>query len=168
MWIFGYGSLMWGNWEVPFECEWRTMALLHGYRRAFNKASVKNWGTRQCPCPTLNLVADPLASCVGMAFRFPDRRRIDVESYLAKREGRNFELVQLTVMLDEAPVIAATPLYTGQVLETRVRSEMTAAIRCAAGTSGACSDYISQIHAELCRLGIDDSAVTELWQGLGP
>jgi len=86
MWIFGYGSLMRGEWEADFECEQRETARLHGYRRAFDKASIKNWGSPECPCLTLNLVADSSVSCVDMAFLFPGRQSINVESYLAKRE----------------------------------------------------------------------------------
>jgi cation transport regulator ChaC len=55
MWIFGYGSLMWDGWESEFACQERAMATLSGYRRAFNKLSVANWGTKDAPCPTLKL-----------------------------------------------------------------------------------------------------------------
>ena len=62
-WVFGYGSLMWDPWEEPFACVKRSVATLPGYRRCFNKLSEKNWGTRNNPCPTLNLHEDPSASC---------------------------------------------------------------------------------------------------------
>ena len=166
MWIFGYGSLMWGGWESDFECERRATAQLHGYRRAFNKSSVKNWGTRECPCPTLNLVADPIASCVGVAFLFPERRNGDVESYLATREGRNFALVERTITLDDMRTQASTPLYTGKVLDIGATNEIVTAIQCAKGASGLCRDYIAQVYEELDRLGIDDPAVTALWNHL--
>ena len=65
MWIFGYGSLMWDGWESEFVCQERATATLPGYRRAFNKLSVANWGTKEAPCPTLNLHEDRDASCQG-------------------------------------------------------------------------------------------------------
>lgn len=166
MWIFGYGSLMWGGWEAEFACEQRATARLHGYRRIFNKASVKNWGTPECPCPTLNLVADPLASCVGMAFQFPERRVADVKSYLAKREGRYFPLVERKITVDDMQVMASTSLYNGTALDTGAASEMLAAIQRTGGTSGLCRDYVAQVYTELGRLGIDDPTVTELWNHL--
>lgn len=166
MWIFGYGSLMWDGWEAEFACERRVTAQLPGYRRVFNKASVKNWGTPECPCPTLNLVADPLASCIGIAFQFPERRVADVKSYLAKREGKNFPLIERIITVDDMQVMASTSLYSGTVLDTGATSEMLAAIRSAEGTHGLCRDYIAQVHAQLDGLGIDDPSVTELWNRL--
>lgn len=166
MWIFGYGSLMWDGWEAEFACERRVTAQLPGYRRVFNKASVKNWGTPECPCPTLNLVADPLASCIGIAFQFPERRVADVKSYLAKREGKNFPLIERIITVDDMQVMASTSLYNGAVLDTGATSEMLAAIRSAEGTRGLCRDYIAQAHAQLDRLGIDDPSITELWNRL--
>lgn len=63
-----------------------------GYRRVFNKLSVKNWGTHDFPCPTLNLQAAAEARCVGVAFEFDDSRATEVIAYLVKREGKNFGL----------------------------------------------------------------------------
>jgi cation transport protein ChaC len=45
MWVFAYGSLMSDGWENEWGCLRRCRAELGGYRRAFNKASVRNWGT---------------------------------------------------------------------------------------------------------------------------
>ena len=115
---------------------------------------------------SLNLVADPLASCIGMAFLFPERRTDDVESYLATREGKNFALVERMITLDDTQVQASTPLYTGKVLDVGATNEMDAAIQCAKGTSGLCRDYIAKVYAELDRLGIDDPSVTALWDRL--
>ena len=55
MWVFGYGSLMWGSWETKFQGTNQGKARLRGYHRAFNKKSTRNWGMRDAPCPTLGL-----------------------------------------------------------------------------------------------------------------
>lgn len=66
MWIFGYGSLMWGGWEATYGCTERLWADLAGYRRAFNKKSVENWGMPQSPGLTLNFLARPIAAAAEM------------------------------------------------------------------------------------------------------
>jgi glutathione-specific gamma-glutamylcyclotransferase len=47
MWVFGYGSLVWDSWSERFGCLRRVTAELPGFRRSFDKGSVRNWGSRQ-------------------------------------------------------------------------------------------------------------------------
>jgi cation transport protein ChaC len=101
MWIFGYGSLMWDGWEKAFSCNRRLTGKLHGYRRTFNKLSVKNWGTKSNPGPTLNLVVAGHGICTGIAFEFPDDQSNNLKSYLAKREGKGFAFKLHTVVVAE-------------------------------------------------------------------
>lgn len=165
MWIFGYGSLMWDGWEGAFDCTERVVAELRGHRRTFNKASVVNWGTRSCPCPTLNLEADADGSCVGIAFEFPEVRRIEVEAYLAKREGKNFVPAPVIVRLERAgPVRALVWLYSGNnILTSQTSEEIVSNIRLARGSSGTCLDYIGSVYEQLRKLGINDPEVIEMW-----
>ncbi|RVQ67534.1 hypothetical protein EKN06_06125 [Croceicoccus ponticola] len=44
MWVFGYGSLMWDNWQTSYGGANGVLATLKGYERSFNKASKVNWG----------------------------------------------------------------------------------------------------------------------------
>jgi cation transport protein ChaC len=74
MWVFAYGSLMWDGWESTNGCVRRTVALLPAYSRAFDKASVKRWSSKDVPCPTLSLVPLPGSSCLGIAFEFSPTR----------------------------------------------------------------------------------------------
>ena len=117
MWVFGYGSLMWDGWQVGHGCIRRARAELHGYRRVFNKASVSNWGSKKCPCPTLNLTKSNSAHCQGMAFEFPDERKPGVLKYLTKREGPSFVLRPLPAQLESGVKITPlVPLYEGKNL----------------------------------------------------
>ena len=67
VWVFGYDSLMWDNWETGHGCLRHVVAVFPGFRRTFNKASVNHWGTKDKPCPTFNLAADPLDFLPGRA-----------------------------------------------------------------------------------------------------
>jgi cation transport protein ChaC len=163
VWVFGYGSLMWDGWEVDRGCLARVPAELRGFARAFNKLSIRNWGTRRDPGPTLNLVASN-ASCRGIAFEFAEACRADIVTYLAGREGKNFNLSEhLIVLAGGSTATALVPLYRGpNVMPTTGISEIVAMALRARGVSGSCADYIKAVADHLRKLGIDDPAVTDL------
>jgi cation transport regulator ChaC len=102
-------------------------------------------------------------SCVGTAFEFPDAERAAIEAQLRGREGASFSLVELQVRLpDGRDVNALTPVndrqhrtYIGGVPLDR-RAAMA---RTAKGTSGACSNYVRNIHQKLIDLRINDPDV---------
>jgi glutathione-specific gamma-glutamylcyclotransferase len=165
MWIFGFGSLMADGWEVGFDCTNRELAELVGYRRVFNKLSVKNWGTPDCPCPTLNVEAAAGATCVGVAFEFDDSKIADVDRYLAEREGKNFRAHQVDAKLrDGRSVVSRVWIYEGKHVSLTLEPEALVRAVChATGTSGRCYEYIKSIYEQLAEMGIDDAAVTQLW-----
>ncbi len=168
MWVFGYGSLMWDGWEKTRGCVRRAQADLSGYRRVFNKASVKNWGTEKSPGPTLNLTKSDSAQCHGMAFEFPDEREQEIWTYLAKREGPGFALRPLPVHLEaEGEIAALVPVYEGNNLIHADSVEQIAdMVLRASGKDGKCIKYVNGIAEKLHCLGIDDPAVSELWRAL--
>jgi cation transport protein ChaC len=168
MWVFGYGSLMWDGWEAAQGCIQRQGAKLSGYRRTFNKASVKNWGTKTNPCPTLNLIKTVSAHCHGMAFEFPDETQEKILAHLTEREGKGFKLLKLPVQLNAGGEITAIcPVYEGNNFILRDGIEQIAErVFQASGKKGKCVDYVKGIADELTRLGIDDPAVSELWRTL--
>ena len=168
VWVFGYGSLIWDGWEGERGCVEREVATLRGYCRSFNKLSQRNWGTQRAPCPTLNLQADPSASCQGMAFAFPPARKNELLAYLNEREGRNFALRPLLIRLHSgADVEAFVALYTGKNLCGDISfDERVRMIRSAHGTEGAGIDYVLGLAEKLDRIGIVDPAVRELQAAL--
>lgn len=168
MWVFGYGSLMWDGWEGRHNCLQRQVAELHGYRRSFSKASVKNWGSPGNPGPTLNLETSEHAVCTGIAFEFSDVQVDEVCSYLARREGKGFALRPKQVWIKDAQTVnALVPIYAGpNVLKIKSLTELARQVASAKGTSGLCRDYIHGIHLELEKLGISDPAVAEIWNAV--
>lgn len=168
LWVFGYGSLMWDAWEDEFACLERSIARLPGYRRAFNKLSVENWGTEEAPCPTLNLQEDGDASCQGMAFAFAAADKDSILDRLQKREGKSFALTPLAIQLgDGMQVRAYAPLYSGKNLRPSLKlNDQVRMVRAASGTSGSGIDYVRGIAERLNALGIDDPAVRALRDAL--
>jgi cation transport protein ChaC len=167
MWVFGFGSLMWDGWEHRFDGDRVERAVLKGYRRAFNKASVQNWGTREAPCPTLGLAATRAARCTGVAFRMAEAKRGDVWTYLRDREGPSFDLKAAPVMLPDG----GTPWALVAINDPCARShigdspldERAAMVLRAEGTSGTGIDYLQNTRAHLHALSIEDPAVEALW-----
>jgi cation transport protein ChaC len=170
MWVFGYGSLMWDGWEKEFGGRKYDRATLHDYHRDFNKKSTASRGTREHPCPTLGLVEEEGAECVGSVFEFDDGRREDVLDYLRRREGGSFTFPEKSIEMKDGRVVGAvTPIndtrartYVGNLSLER-RAEMAVS---AQGTNGNCVDYINHIHRKLTDLGIEDGYVRQMWEAL--
>lgn len=163
MWVFGYGSLMWDGWEAAHACLRRVPAELEGYHRVLNKASVRNWGTKLCPGPTLNVMVRPDSSCRGFAFEFAEANGDAVIGELTKREG-GFALRPLPVRLpDGATVQATTPIYTGKnIISDRSPADIASMVAVAVGTSGSCRDYLVNLAEQLRALEIADAAIEEI------
>jgi len=170
MWIFGYGSLMWDEWETKFDGHKIDSAILPNYRRDFNKKSTVNWGKTESPAPTLGLEESQNAECTGSAFEFADDKEDVVLEYLTQREGTSFDLKKLTIILpDDRSIQAFVPVnrnttstYLGNLSINR-RAEMA---RDASGTSGNCIDYVANIRNKLLELNIKDENVEGFWQAI--
>jgi cation transport protein ChaC len=167
MWIFGYGSLMADKWEEKFGCVRRSLAVLRGYRRTFNKASTRNWGSLDTPCPTLNLEKADDGECKGVAFEFPDPRETAVREYLVAREGKGFPLESVTIRLEDGTDVPAyVPIYRGANLVSADETGKARIIEHARGMNGRCRSYIKGIAELLVSLDIEDPAVSSLWRAV--
>ncbi len=168
MWIFGYGSLMWDDWEKQFDGQKYDKAILKHFRRDFNKKSTSNWGTPEQPGPTLGLEHLQDSECVGSSFEFSNDKEEIVLAYLEKREGPSFELSKLEISLsDNQSVQAFVPInrhtartYIGNI-NLEQRAEMA---KNAIGAWGSCIYYVANIRNKLAELGIKDINVEHFWQ----
>src|ERR1700686_5212910 len=97
--VFVYGSLMWQEWADDYSGERTDLASLPGYRRSFNKASTRNWGSTAHPCPTLGREPDESSSCGGTVFTFQNDQKDAVLTWLSKREGSDFSFPELDITL---------------------------------------------------------------------
>jgi len=158
---------MWDGWEKDRGCLRRAIAELPGFARAFNKRSIRNWGTRACPGPTLNLVAST-SSCKGIAFEFPDTDSKEIAAFLSEREGEGFALKELPIVLQgEGKATALVSLYQGHnIIPPTSSAEIAAMALEAKGTSGTCASYIEGVAEHLRKLGIADPAVAEMHRAL--
>jgi len=167
MWVFGYGSLMWDGWEQQFDGTRVEGAVLEGYRRAFNKKSVENWGTTPCPCPTLGLEPDAAARCTGVAFRFAGVCDEAVWRYLRDREGPSFDLKRVPAELPGGrrvqALVAINDPHARSYIGDVSLDERAAMIGRAEGTSGACIDYLQNTRSKLRTLSIEEATVEALW-----
>src|ERR1700738_478702 len=167
MWIFGYGSLIFAGWESGHGCVGRIWADLAGYQRIFNKKSVKNWGTKECPGLTLNLKQSATSVCRGVAFTFADdgAKSQDMLNCLAKREAcqPRSSAIRLT---DGRDVPALVYIYEGKnILDpTTSLAEKASMVVRAKGKSGVCVDYVRQTFEGLSSIGLNDPEVTSLWE----
>lgn len=153
------------------EANGNSIADLQGHARVFNKASIKNWGTRKFPGPTLNILPVEGTFCRGYAFEFVDADAAQVTAYLRKREG-GFTLADRTARLEDGHLITATvPIYEAgpNLIENRSAGQIAAMIRAANGTSGNCVDYARNIANQFTKLGVEDDQVNEILRALdGP
>lgn len=167
MWVFGYGSLMWDGWEKAHGSTRRVRASLAGFRRDFNKASTRNWGSLQDWAPTLGLASGAASRCEGIAFELRDAARQHVLDALHEREGRSFELRELDVELQSGERVKAlvpvNDMSKGTYIGERSLAERAQMCRRAQGSSGTCMTYVQRVHDMLQELGITDAAVTEFW-----
>ncbi len=171
MWVFGYGSLIWDGWQNKNgrRCLRTVPAELRGYRRVFNKKSVRNWGTRALPCPTLNLEEASTATCRGMAFEFHHDDWFMGQMLLWLRQREGCEPRELQIRIDDtSEVNALVYIYAGaSLIKDRLTPEQLAVMSVkASGTDGLCVNYIKGIAEKLAALGVDDPAVADLWRAV--
>jgi len=167
MWIFGYGSLMFDGWEAACGCIDRKWANLPGYRRSFNKKSVESRGTRATPGLTLNLVRAKGEVCRGIAFAFEDNDHTqEILRGLEKREACKPRALGVQIE-DGKGVTAHVFIYEGHNLidSMPVAGKADMVVK-AAGIRGTNFDYVKDTYEGLKGVGVDDPAVTALWEAV--
>lgn len=171
-WIFAYGSLI---WRPAFEYDRSCKAALRGWRRRFWQASPDHRGVPAAPGRVVTLVADPQATCWGVAFLPRAERWADIIVELDLRERNGYARVDVELELEDGsrkPGITYVagpdnPSFVGPApLDGMVRQ-----IASAVGPSGPNLEYVLRLAETLERLGIHDEEVHALrgaLDALGP
>lgn len=168
VWIFAYGSLI---WQPEFAHVGAEPARLYGWHRSFCLYSYDYRGTRAQPGLTLGL--DRGGSCRGVAFRLAPESLAGSLDRIWRREmtaPRVYDLRPLTVRSAHGSVAALAftvrrdhPDYAGRLPP----GEQARLIRGAAGSRGACRDYLANTLADLEQLGIVDRPLRRLAACIG-
>lgn len=155
LWVFGYGSLM---WHPGFPHQESCVSRLHGYNRDLCVWSWVYRGTLNAPGLVLGL--DRGGSCIGVAYRVPDRHKRAAVAYLYRRElttGIYRPLRKLVTLGDGRSVRALTFVvdrrqdqYAGRLPFDRV----VGIVRSARGQRGRNAEYVLNTVRHLDELGI--------------
>lgn len=159
VWLFGYGSLI---YLVDFPYLESRPASIRGWSRRFWQGSHDHRGTETNPGRVVTLIEDEEAHCGGVAYRV----EASVFRQLDEREKNGYLRFATEMTFDDGShatglVYIATPdneAYLGEASEREIAKH----ICCAAGASGANSDYLLDLARALRELGQHDQHVFDI------
>ncbi len=156
VWLFGYGSLI---YKADFPYIERRRASINGWSRRFWQGSHDHRGTPKAPGRVVTLVAEPDATCIGVAYL------VSPETFasLDVREKNGYLRLATDLTLDEGQhvnglVYIATPANAA-FLGAASEREIALHIARSHGPSGANRDYLLQLAEALRELAADDPHV---------
>ena len=172
MWIFGYGSLI---WRPSFEYLERRRAYLPGFMRRFWQGSPDHRGVPGAPGRVATLLPAPGQTCGGCAYRVDPANADAILAELDHREIAGFARLYRDVFDTEdahAPFAEAlvyvanadNPHFLGPLDEKLIAEWVSRSV----GPSGPNIDYVLNLHAALCELGIADEHVKTIARYLTP
>lgn len=166
VWLFGYGSLM---WNPAFHFVERRAGRLHGFHRRYCLWSAGGRGSvRQ---PGLTLALDRGGSCHGLAFRIAAEKVKEELEVVWAREmgGRSYCAQWVNIRSDDGPLRALTfvvdqdhPRYDKSIS----RDTTVAYLATSTGPLGSCAEYLTNTVSHLDELGILDSQMHTLLEGV--
>ena len=164
VWIFGYGSLI---WNPGFTFNNRQLGYVQGWSRRFYQGSIDHRGTPKTPGRVVTLIAEPGATCWGIAYQITENVAESVFSYLDSREKGGFERYDETFHPTNSLPAIQVIVYVAQrdnpnYLGPAATTEMALQIFHSRGPSGPNADYLVKLADSLRSLGIVDDHVFEL------
>ena len=169
IWIFGYGSLI---WNPGFTFKEQQVGYIRGWARRFFQGSTDHRGTPDTPGRVATLVAEPGATCWGIAYQISENGAQSVFNYLDYREKGGFErYVEIFHALHpkRRPLVHEVIVYVARhdnpnYLGPAALTEMAHQIFHSTGPSGPNVEYLVKLADSLRSLGVVDDHVFELEQ----
>lgn len=163
VWLFGYGSLI---FKTDFPYLERRPATIAGWTRRFWQGSHDHRGTDTAPGRVATLIAQPGASCAGMAYLITPA----VFAHLDYREKNGYLRFPVHISFDDGDSAeglvyiadAANEAFLGAASEHDIARQIASA----SGPSGTNRDYLLDLAAALRALGQDDPHVFAIEQHL--
>jgi len=146
VWLFGYGSLI---YKADFPHIERRRASIRGWARRFWQGSHDHRGTPKAPGRVVTLIAEPEATCIGMAYL------VSPETFasLDVREKNGYLRLATELTLDDGR--HANAAFLGDASEREIALHVSRSH----GPSGANRDYVLHLANALRQLGADDPHV---------
>lgn len=156
VWLFGYGSLI---YKADFPHLERRPASIRGWARRFWQGSHDHRGTPHAPGRVVTLVAEPDATCVGVAYLVSP----ETFAVLDVREKNGYLRLVTELTLDDGRnsngVVYIADPTNAAFLGAASEREIALHIAGSHGPSGANRDYAIHLAAALRELGADDPHV---------
>lgn len=168
LWVFGYGSLIW-NPDMSYIAD--CVATLPGYFRDFCLSSIVHRGTPEQPGVVLGIRQDAQHHCVGHAFCLdPEHQHPSLERLLFRELVSDCYLpLWLPLELASGQKVQALTMVINEEHERYVQlteDDILARIRIARGPKGSNQDYLINLVRHFQSCGIEDPALTRLYQRL--
>lgn len=156
VWLFGYGSLI---YKADFPYLERRPATIHGWSRRLWQGSHDHRGTPDHPGRVATLVAEPGATCVGIAYRVAPA----TFEYIDFREKNGYLRHAVTLDFGDGEhaeglvyiADAGNAAWLGPVSEADIARHVASS----SGPSGRNSDYVLRLAKALHELGAHDTHV---------
>jgi glutathione-specific gamma-glutamylcyclotransferase len=159
VWLFGYGSLI---WKADFPYIERRPARIRGWSRRFWQGSHDHRGTPESPGRVVTLIADPGATCAGMAYLITPQVFDPLD--LREKNGYLREVVSIEFSAGGSAqglvyiARADNDAFLGAATDTEIAGHIAAAV----GPSGLNVDYLLRLAQALRELGEHDPHVENI------
>jgi cation transport protein ChaC len=156
VWLFGYGSLI---YKADFPYIERCPATLTHWARRFWQGSHDHRGTPDAPGRVVTLIAEPDATCIGMAYLITPA----TFSHLDVREKNGYLRLATPFSLDDGREVEGVTYLAGAdngaYLGPASEREIARHIALSRGPSGSNRDYLVRLAQALRAMGTEDAHV---------
>lgn len=164
LWIFGYGSLVWGP-DFPFRE--RRPAYIEGWIRRFWQGSTDHRGVPGAPGRVVTLLPEADSICWGMAYNIGGTESEATLAHLDYREKGGYQVEQIVLNFEAGNNFADGLVYVASpenpnYLGFADPSDIARQVCASHGPSGPNDEYVLKLAEALRDIGADDPHVFEI------